>query len=198
MTHGRKLRTHGTVAETNIHHPSDSSLLADSVRVLGRAIKGAQGMLQGVTQLPKATFCDHTRSAKRAARQINQKARQGLSETKQTYRHLVAIAKSIVQQPKQVCLAPDQAPSSLARTLQETLEAFLPRAEQVIDQMVLQRIAGSGNPALSTTCGHGLNCAGGLSGLWRWLAGCSPDMKAQPWVELRGRTVRATLVVGWL
>ena len=36
VTRGRKLRTDGTVVETNIHPPSDSSLLSDSVKI-GRA-----------------------------------------------------------------------------------------------------------------------------------------------------------------
>ena len=40
VTRGRKLRTDGTVVETNIHPPSDSSLLADSVRVLGLHLAG--------------------------------------------------------------------------------------------------------------------------------------------------------------
>jgi IS5 family transposase len=34
LTRGRKLRTDGTVVETNISHPTDSSLLGDGVRVL--------------------------------------------------------------------------------------------------------------------------------------------------------------------
>ncbi|NIO43635.1 MAG: ISNCY family transposase, partial [Burkholderiales bacterium] len=32
VTEGKKLRNDGTVVETNIHHPTDSSLLADGVR----------------------------------------------------------------------------------------------------------------------------------------------------------------------
>ena len=36
VTHGHKLRTDGTVVESNIHLPSDSRQLADSVRVLAR------------------------------------------------------------------------------------------------------------------------------------------------------------------
>ena len=47
VTKGRKLRTDGTVVETNIHHPSDSSLLADSVRVLGRTLSRAKQVLSG-------------------------------------------------------------------------------------------------------------------------------------------------------
>jgi IS5 family transposase len=34
LTRGRKLRMDGTVVETTIHHPTDSRLLTDSVRVL--------------------------------------------------------------------------------------------------------------------------------------------------------------------
>src|SRR6266571_6747135 len=34
VTHGQKLRIDSTVVETTIHHPSDSGLLADGVRVL--------------------------------------------------------------------------------------------------------------------------------------------------------------------
>ena len=40
VTRGRRLRTDGTVIESNIHPPSDSSLLADSVRVIGARSAG--------------------------------------------------------------------------------------------------------------------------------------------------------------
>lgn len=38
VTRGRKLRTDGTVVETNIHHPTDDTLLADGVRVISRLV----------------------------------------------------------------------------------------------------------------------------------------------------------------
>ncbi len=38
VTQGRKLRLDGTVVATNIHHPTDSTLLYDGVRVLSRAL----------------------------------------------------------------------------------------------------------------------------------------------------------------
>src|SRR5215467_11253567 len=47
VTKGRKLRIDGTVVETHIHHPTDSTLLQDGVRVLGRLIARAGGVLQG-------------------------------------------------------------------------------------------------------------------------------------------------------
>src|ERR1017187_1549997 len=39
VVRGRKLRVDTTVVETNIHYPTDSSLLADGVRVLTRTMK---------------------------------------------------------------------------------------------------------------------------------------------------------------
>jgi len=45
VTTGRKLRLDGTVVETTIHHPTDSSLLTDGVRVLSRAIRRAKPLV---------------------------------------------------------------------------------------------------------------------------------------------------------
>jgi len=98
VTSGRKLRTDGTLVETNIHYPTDSSLLADSVRVLSRTMKRAQPVLEGVSDLAKETFRDRTRSARRAARQIGNAARQGSQATKKTYRRLVDTAKASIRQ----------------------------------------------------------------------------------------------------
>ena len=36
VTRGRKLRVDSMVVETNIHHPTDSALLGDGVRVISR------------------------------------------------------------------------------------------------------------------------------------------------------------------
>jgi IS5 family transposase len=46
VTRGRKIRSDGTVVETNIHHPTDSSLLVDGVRVISRVLRGAREVLQ--------------------------------------------------------------------------------------------------------------------------------------------------------
>ncbi|KRQ98182.1 hypothetical protein CQ10_27665 [Bradyrhizobium valentinum] len=39
VTQGRRMRVDTTVVETNIHHPTDSTLLGDGVRVLIRTMK---------------------------------------------------------------------------------------------------------------------------------------------------------------
>ena len=45
VTRGRKLRTDGTVVETAVHYPRDSTLLADGVRVLSRAVRRAKALV---------------------------------------------------------------------------------------------------------------------------------------------------------
>ena len=45
ITQGKRMRTDGTVVETNIHFPSDNSLLVDGVRVLTRLLQQARRLL---------------------------------------------------------------------------------------------------------------------------------------------------------
>lgn len=68
---GEKVRVDTTVTETHIHHPTDSSLLGDCVRVLTRLLKRARRDL-GV----RIVFRDHTTAAKRRVYKINQARRQ--------------------------------------------------------------------------------------------------------------------------
>jgi len=134
VTRRRKLRTDGTVVETNIHYPTDSSLLADGVRVLSRTIKRAKKILAA------ETFRDRTRSARNQARRIADEARKRGSEAatnlKELYRHLVSTTKTNVQQAKQVLGALKEQTSRQAKRLVDTLEQFIPRVEQVIEQTV--------------------------------------------------------------
>ncbi len=47
VTRGRKLRTDRTVVEANIHHPTDSSLLVDGIRLLSRVIRHSKPVVEG-------------------------------------------------------------------------------------------------------------------------------------------------------
>src|SRR5215218_6558911 len=55
VTHGRKLRVDSTVVETNIHHPVDSGLLVDGVRMVGRLLGRAKTLVGGRPQ--RAALC---------------------------------------------------------------------------------------------------------------------------------------------
>lgn len=84
---GRKIRTDCTVEETNIHAPSDSSLLFDGVRVLTRLMRDA-------SKLVDFSFHDHTVRAKRRAKGIMH----GRTMTKRIplYRDLLKVAHKTV------------------------------------------------------------------------------------------------------
>ena len=54
---GRKLRVDTTVVETNIHYPTDSSLLGDGTRVLTRTMKKIEKKAGGLKQKIRAIAC---------------------------------------------------------------------------------------------------------------------------------------------
>lgn len=89
VTRGRKLRTDATVVETNIHHPTDDTLLADGVRLLiSRLVKRAKGFVEENIQKEQKgePFRDRARSAKRLAHKIGRMALRRTEEAKAGYR----------------------------------------------------------------------------------------------------------------
>jgi IS5 family transposase len=136
VTRGRKLRTDGTVVEAHIHPPSDSSLLADSVRVLGRTLQRAKQDLGEQGELGAQVFRNRTRSAKKTARKVRRLIARNQQAGQQAYRKLVQITQQSVSQAKQVLAALEESNHHQAQGLRDTLQTFLPRAEQVIDQTV--------------------------------------------------------------
>jgi IS5 family transposase len=135
-TRGRKLRTDGTVVETNIHTPSDSRLLADSVRVLGRTLSRARKVLDENSELAKAVFRNRIRSARKMARRAQRLMGRNKDLGKQAYQKLVKITQQTVAQVKKVLTVLKERTQKHAQQLVETFETFLPRVEQVIDQTV--------------------------------------------------------------
>src|SRR4030065_341341 len=74
VTKGRKLRTDGTVMETNIHPPSDSRQLADSVRVLERTVQRARSLSDAIQSGVRKTGKQLTQKARNLARAIGEDA----------------------------------------------------------------------------------------------------------------------------
>ena len=60
VTEGRRMRVDTTVVETNIHYPTDSSLLGDGVRVLTRTMK----KITGIAGAAGTQLRDRSRSVK--------------------------------------------------------------------------------------------------------------------------------------
>ncbi|NIS79774.1 MAG: ISNCY family transposase, partial [Anaerolineales bacterium] len=140
VTRGRKLRTDGTVVETNIAYPRDSKLLADGVRVLSRTLKRAKAIVQETTQVVAETFRDRTRSARNQARRMANYARQRSKNAKagmkKAYQRLVKVTQASVQQAQMVLEVLQAQSSQAAARMVEVLETFIPRVEQAVAQTV--------------------------------------------------------------
>jgi IS5 family transposase len=140
VTRGRKLRTDGTVVESNIAYPRDSQLLADGVRVLCRTIKRVKKVIGDTSKAAAQTFRDRRRSARNQARQIancaRRKSEAAKAEMRQAYRRLVDTARSAVRQAKAVVELIQAEGGPGAERLAETLATFIPRIEQAVEQTI--------------------------------------------------------------
>jgi len=92
---GSKARIDCTVTETNIHEPTDSSLLGDCVRVHSRLASEAQ-------ELSEMAFEDRTKVAKRRAVAIQKTAEQRLD----LYKDLVKVTSGVRADALRVAAAP--------------------------------------------------------------------------------------------
>ena len=138
VTTGKKLRTDGTVVETNIHAPSDSRQLADSVRVLARTVGRTRKLLQEVKDNVVDVAEDFTKSARRAARKIGEILRKRTDEAKEAgkeqYQALLDMTEKTIQQAARMREQLEQQTGKAAERLKRTLETFVPLAERVVDQ----------------------------------------------------------------
>jgi IS5 family transposase len=147
VTRGRKLRSDGTVVETNMHYPTDSSLLSDGVRVLSRMLKRAQGVLTNAADLGQEVLRDRTRSAKRMAQQIGRQAQRGHEMAQSTYRRLIHTAQASLRQAQTVAEALAAQTEEAASILRQQLGTFIPRVAQVIAQTTRRVLEGQKVPA---------------------------------------------------
>jgi IS5 family transposase len=99
---GFKLRTDTTVVESNVHYPTDSTLLGDGIRVLTRTL----GRLAQECQTGAVKVVDHARSTKHRILEIHRAAKSlgtaGRERLKDSYRRLVGIARGVAKQAENV------------------------------------------------------------------------------------------------
>jgi transposase, IS5 family len=139
---GRRMRVDTTVVETNVHYPTDSSLLGDGVRVLVRTMKKITKIAGEVgTKLR-----DRSRSVKRRVFDIAPAAR---SRTKQrsekltrAYEQLLNSTSRVVGQAKrfsaEIAAGAKRSTNPLAQLklegLRRTLDEMMRRVKQVMKQ----------------------------------------------------------------
>jgi IS5 family transposase len=148
VTQGRKLRTDGTVVESNICLPSDNRLLADGVRVLSRTVVRARKLLKQKAQEP---FEDFTQAARQLARQIGEtlhkKTDAARATGQQQYQELLEMTRKTMAASRQTQKSLSKSGEEKAKRLGQTLETFLSRTEQVIDQTTRRILQGEKVPS---------------------------------------------------
>ena len=138
---GKKLRTDTTAVETNIHHPTDSSLLADSLRVMSRSL---DRIVQGC-QESEFRMVNHARAAKYRVLEIGRAARTftqaGQEQFKQSYKKLIGLTQKVRAQAAAVLMALKDhqlvaRPAAFLKVLaaEASLKHYLPLVEKVITQ----------------------------------------------------------------
>lgn len=88
---GRTVRTDSTAIDTNIHHPTDSSLLGDGIRIITRLLQEGKALYP----MPGYKFTDHNRAAKKRLLRILNCKKEKLR--KKAYRELLSLADSVRQ-----------------------------------------------------------------------------------------------------
>jgi len=139
---GRRMRVDTTVVETNIHYPTDSTLLGDGVRVLTRIMKK-------VTQIAGTIgtkLCDRSRSVKFRLLEIGRIARAkgaiNQDKLKQRYRLLLNTTSRVVGQAKrfsaEIAKGVKQATSVFKQVALEGLRAQLDEMVPLVRQVMKQ------------------------------------------------------------
>jgi IS5 family transposase len=139
---GRRMRVDTTVVETDIHYPTDSTLLGDGVRVLTRAMKKITDLVSA-----KGTkLRDRTRSTRYCLINIGRASRSrvvtGKERLQQNYARLLDITGRVVGQAKRfvkevtsgvkrsACLLSQ----ACVQAQQKYLQTMIPRIQQVMKQ----------------------------------------------------------------
>lgn len=150
IVQGCKMRVDTTVVETNIHYPTDSSLLGDGNRVLTRLMKKVTALSGPVG----ATMRDRSRSVKLRvldiARAARSKVPQSQEKLKQAYRKLLDATGRVVGQAKRfskeiaegVKRSADFMQQAALEGLRKKIDTMLPRVKQVIRQTKARILGG--------------------------------------------------------
>ncbi len=140
VAQGNKLRTDSTVVESNVHYPTDSTLLGDGIRVLNRSLQRiANECKSGALEV-----VDHGRAVKHRLLEISRAAK-SLTEANQErmrdrYQKLMGLTRSVVRQASEVVQRWGKGRLKVVGKLLRVetqigqLRHFLPLVEKVIRQ----------------------------------------------------------------
>jgi IS5 family transposase len=134
---GRKLRVDTTVVETNIHYPTDSSLLGDGARVLTRTMKKIETQAGTL----KRKVRNRTRSVSKRVIAIatasRHKGPEGEAKRKKQYKELLRFSRQVLNDAKRVVAEVEGMPAKKRRGLRglcQHLSEMAGRVRQVVKQ----------------------------------------------------------------
>jgi transposase-like protein DUF772/DDE family transposase len=129
VTHGRRFRIDTTVVETNVHYPTDSSLLQDGIRVLTHTMHRASVALGD----GRRRIRDRRRRVGRLGLIIGRQARS--PETRDalvsSYRQLMAATRAVVRDATTMVRRISQRLRTASRSATTTLTAARTRLQQI-------------------------------------------------------------------
>lgn len=134
---GRKLRVDTTVVETNIHYPTDSSLLGDGARVLTRTMK----KIESEAGRLKRKVRNRTRSISKRVVAIatasRHKGEEGEAKRRKQYQELLRYSRQILNDTQRVIAEVEEMSAKKKRGLRglcEQLSEMAGRVRQVVKQ----------------------------------------------------------------
>lgn len=176
---GRSIRTDSTVVETNIHYPTNNSLIWDCIKTIDRLLKKLKD--SGVQIKPRS----YRKQAKKTHYKINNT--KGKEERKEEFKKQLKLLRSSINQAERALAAPP--PKTIegwiqAQAVIKEIVQLLPKAEKVYDISQRHEIQGDTVPnkekifsiyedhtdiivkgKREVEFGHKVNLAGGKSNL---------------------------------
>jgi IS5 family transposase len=135
---GRKMRVDTTVVETNIHYPTDSSLLGDGTRVMTRTMKKIEQQSGGkLTRKVRNRMRSVNKRVVAIATASRHRGPEGEEKRKKEYRELLRMSRQILNDAKRVMVEIEgmSAPQKKGlRALGDSLSTMAVRVRQVVKQ----------------------------------------------------------------
>jgi len=146
---GKKLRVDTTVVQTDIHHPTDNTLLWDVVRVVTRLV----GQLAEAIARPIKGFRNRTRAARRRMQALQRMTTTQRHERQTSkYRELIGIAEEVVERARaalghtRVVRGKDLLSELAIAELRKEIDRYCGLGDRVIDQARRRVLAGEQVP----------------------------------------------------
>ena len=124
LVRGRKMRVDTTVVETNIHYPTDSSLLGDGARVLTRLMNRVSNATNQLVERVRNRMRSVKKKVVAIAISSRLKGAEGEQRRKGLYRGLLTLTRKVMNQAQRVC-------SEMSTLPRRQRKAVQPLAEQI-------------------------------------------------------------------